>query len=181
MATEDCIKAGEAVATNLRDGDPATSRPQALVWGFFTKGPRDPINHRRRATCNYCNTSFSGGKPDVLRKHILRKCQSIPVDIREQYQITEQFLLPTRPENQVKPQKKRQKTEVVGHGPAQSAKGTKVTLNGTQPLTQRTVEVLHQYQLHMFVMCSIPFEAADTPWFREFVHRLQPSFSPAGG
>jgi BED zinc finger len=181
MASEECGRAEGEGPVDLNGPGPATFPQDASIWMFFTTGPRDPINHRRKATCNFCNASFSGGKPEVLKAHLLRKCQSIPADIKEKFQqVFEQNAACPTPEKTIKPPKKRQKLEEPAQRPTPVLIEATSLQSEPKPLTQTAVELLYQSQLHFFIMCNIPFATADTVCFQEFVQRLQPAFSPAG-
>lgn len=54
------------------------SSKNSIIWRHFNVEVRDKISHRRKGHCLHCLTKFHDCRFDVLLKHILFQCKSIP-------------------------------------------------------------------------------------------------------
>ena len=59
-------------------------RPPNPVWEHFERKPISSSGHFS-ATCNYCNTFMSRGRPNELQVHLSKDCRKCPSDVQLKY------------------------------------------------------------------------------------------------
>jgi hypothetical protein len=59
-------------------------RPETQVWNHFNKNVSSSRGHYT-ATCNYCEKSWTRGKPEDLQNHLASECNECPGIICDEF------------------------------------------------------------------------------------------------
>lgn len=152
------------------------------VWKCFEKGPRDAKAHKPAwVKCNFCNQRFILAKKVNCEAHIIQKCSQAPRIVKDQ--LCQSLSSPATLSASLPPpvlnrtEAKRQRVAISNT--SVSAPITKF-FDGRRAPDGLELQELRQAQLLFFVMCNVPFRAASSPFFLEFIKRLRPLFNPAG-
>lgn len=120
------------------------------------------------AKCHYCSKFFDVGYPWKLEKHLAKECGGCNREIRKYY-------LDVIAKKQTKTVKKKESNQIS------SNKQEQLSLSEFYESTTLTTERndnINRALIRAFVMCGIPFNIIQNPYFIELLRQLRPAYTP---
>lgn len=153
-------------------------RPSSVAWDHFKRGDYCPRTKRRKGTCLHC-TECLDGRATNLETHILQDCKKISNEARQNFRKRLAESLPEAAEiSRVSAADRKRARMINQKGPSQ------LTIAGhiwkKEYTSDKEAQQLDQAMLQFFVLCNVSFVTASSPWFLNFIQKLNPFYVPPG-
>ena len=146
-------------------------RPKGNVWQFYKEINNGKGKHKR-AICNFCHTSWSRGRANEMKSHLAIKCKGhVPKDIRLNFlrEIDNEY------ESSEIPSTSSKKRKITSN---QSTLENYYNNDNNDTIDEVKSNRADKALIRWFVCSGIPFVAADSPYFEDFVKSLNSAYNP---
>ena len=144
--------------------------PFSNIWKHMTKGVKQSKGHYS-ATYNYCKNFWKHGRPAILREHLANVCKKCPNDIVLYYaNLVGKVVADNAGEGE--------NSDSDTKGPlTKKARQTVVSsFFDSKKLEKGKIDEIDCAITKAFVMCNIPFNVVENPWFLDLLKTLQPGY-----
>jgi len=148
--------------------------PFTDIWDHMTKGTKQSKGHYS-ATCNYCKNVWKHGRLAILRVHLANVCKKCPNDIVLYYaNLVGKVVADNEVADNAEGEDSGTDTE---EPPKKKARQTAVSsFFNAKKLEKGKIDEIDCAITKAFVMCNIPFNVIENPWFLDLVKTLQPGY-----
>ena len=133
------------------------------------------------STCNHCGEVLHRSEVKNLVDHVLQSCKKVTKEIKDEV-IAQQNAKKISSGAAALPSvvSRSDLKRKQGDAAAASLKQASVTASFDRAVSKDDARLLNRKLLLFMVMCAIPFAAADSPFFLDWIHTMRPSYTPPG-
>jgi hypothetical protein len=154
-----------------------SGRPKSIIWGTYIKQGRRVSPGHYNATCKFCDKFWYKGSPEECENHLANFCQKVPTDARDLF--LNRLAARAINNNSQEPPKTKRKLNDHSAQPQAAKNQTKVVdfIESTR-LTEGRINEINRALVKAFVVCGIPWQTIENPFFIEFLKTLRPGYTP---